>query len=98
MRRRIPFLAGWNLAAWTAAIFATVFFPTLVLGQSFRGSIRGSVRDATGAFLTGAKVTAKNHETGLGREAPTGVDGGYVMAELPIGVYVGVAEAPGLSP
>ena len=98
MRRRIPFLAGWKLSPWTVAIFAMVFFPALVLGQSFRGSIRGNVRDATGALLTAAKVTAKNHDTGLVREAQTGVDGGYVMAELPIGVYVVVAEAPGLSP
>lgn len=98
MRSRIAFLAGWNLSPWPVAILAAVLFPTLALGQSFRGSIRGSVHDATGALLTGAKVTAKNHDTGLVREAHTGVDGGYVMAELPVGVYVVIAEAPGLSP
>jgi len=67
-------------------------------GQSFRGSIRGSVRDSQGALLTGAKVTARSSNTGLVREALTGDDGAFVLAELPVGNYVVTAEAAGLSP
>ena len=66
--------------------------------QSFRGSIRGKVVDPSGAAIAGAKVTAKNIGTGLQREATTGADGGYVLAELPAGEYTVAAEAAGLSP
>ena len=55
--------------------------------QSFRGSIRGTVTDPSGSVIAGAKITAKNINTGLQREATTGPDGAYVLAELPAGEY-----------
>src|ERR1039458_4593349 len=66
--------------------------------QSFRGSIRGTVTDPSGSVIAGAKVTAKNIGTGLQREATTGADGAYVLAELPAGEYTVRAESAGLSP
>jgi len=66
--------------------------------QSFRGSIRGTVTDPSGGVLPNAKVTAKNIATGLAREANTGPDGGYVIAELPAGEYTVTAQATQLSP
>jgi hypothetical protein len=92
MRSFRPFSSPWITA------FAIVLIPALLFAQSFRGSIRGSVRDASGALLAGAKVTAKNNATGLSRETKTGEDGSYVLAELPAGVYVVMAEAASLSP
>ena len=81
----------------TVALFMALFVVELC-AQSFRGSIWGSMRDATGALLSGAKVTAKNNATGLARETQTGGDGGYVMAELPAGVYSVMVQATGLAP
>jgi hypothetical protein len=92
MRSFRPFSSLW------ITVFAVVLIPALLVAQSFRGSIRGSVKDASGALLSGAKVTAKNNATGLVRETRTGDDGGYVIAELPAGVYVVIAEAANLSP
>jgi Carboxypeptidase regulatory-like domain/TonB-dependent Receptor Plug Domain len=75
-----------------------LLLPCLLLAQSFRGSIRGKVVDPSGSLIAGAKVTAKNSATGQVREAATGEDGAYVLAELPAGGYVVVAESAGLSP
>jgi len=66
--------------------------------QSFRGSIRGTVIDPGGSVIAGAKVTARNINTGLQREAFTSQDGAYVLAELPAGEYTVTAESAGLSP
>jgi hypothetical protein len=92
MRNFRPLPSPWIL------LFALVLVPAVLCAQSFRGSIRGSVKDASGALLAGAKVTAKNNATGLVRETKTAADGSYVMAELPAGVYSVMAEATGLSP
>src|SRR5580765_1665271 len=92
MRSFRPFSSPW------ITVFALVLIPAVLLAQSFRGSIRGNVKDASGALLAGAKVTAKNNATGLSRETKTGEDGSYVLAELPAGVYVVIAEAANLSP
>jgi hypothetical protein len=92
MRNRKPFSSPWIL------LLALFLVPAVLYAQSFRGSIRGSVKDASGALLAGAKVTAKNNATGLLRETKTGEDGTYVMPELPAGVYVVMAEAANLAP
>jgi len=76
----------------------TLLLSGLMFGQSFRGSIRGKVVDPSGGLIAGAKVTAKNSDTGLVREALTGTDGAYVLAELPAGQYVVTAQATSLSP
>jgi len=89
-------------AKWlrTISIPSTLFFllATLASAQSFRGSIRGKVTDPTGSVIANAKVSARNTATGLAREATTSDDGGYVLAELPAGVYTVTAQAAGLSP
>ncbi len=55
--------------------------------QTFRGTILGSVTDASGAVIAGAKVTVKNTGTGLERSTETSGDGSYSAPELPIGSY-----------
>ncbi|HXR16737.1 MAG TPA: TonB-dependent receptor [Terriglobales bacterium] len=75
-----------------------LLLPSLLLAQSFRGSIRGKVVDPSGTLIAGAKVTARNNANGQVREAETGDDGAYVLVELPVGEYVVMAESSGLSP
>jgi hypothetical protein len=57
------------------------------LGQSFRGGILGTITDASGASVAGAKVTATNTDTGLVRQSVTDADGNYSFTELPLGTY-----------
>lgn len=70
--------------------FALVFLlvcSTSVLGQTFRGTILGTVTDAGGAVIANAKVVARNVNTGLERTTSTSADGSYSIPELPIGSY-----------
>ena len=64
--------------------------------QSFRGSLRGVVRDSSGGVVVGAKVTATNDATGFSRDAITMADGGYVIPELPAGNYSVATKAKDL--
>jgi outer membrane receptor protein involved in Fe transport len=60
---------------------------TLVSAQTFRGTILGTVSDASGAVISGATVKARNQGTGLERTTQTSGDGSYSIPELPIGKY-----------
>jgi len=51
-------------------------------GQAEAGSISGTVRDATGAVISGATVTAKSLATGAERTATTGNIGQYSILPL----------------
>jgi Carboxypeptidase regulatory-like domain len=55
--------------------------------QTFRGTIMGTVTDASGAVVAGANVTVKNAGTGLERSTQTSAEGTYSLPELPIGTY-----------
>jgi len=64
-------------------------------GQTFRGTILGTVTDTSGAVVAGAKVTARNASTGLVRDTVTGSDGSYAIPQLPIGAYTVTIEKSG---
>ena len=59
----------------------------LLVGQTFRGTILGSVTDPSGAFVAGATVKVRNVATGIERTTVTSGDGSYNVPELPIGTY-----------
>jgi hypothetical protein len=67
-------------------VFVILFVGTLI-GQTFRGTILGTVTDQSGAVVSGATITVKNTATGLERSAQTSADGSYSIPELPIGTY-----------
>ncbi|MDQ3652053.1 MAG: TonB-dependent receptor [Acidobacteriota bacterium] len=66
-----------------------------IAAQTFRGTILGSVSDPNGAYVTGAKVTAKNTGTGIERSTTTDEEGNYTLRELPIGTYEVSVEQTG---
>jgi len=54
----------------------------VALAQTETGQITGTVRDASGALVVGAKVIVKSINTGLTREAETNSVGSYTVASL----------------
>src|SRR6266852_7732777 len=58
-----------------------------VSAQTFRGTILGTVTDASGAVVLGAQVTVRNANTGLERVTLTSADSSYSVPELPVGSY-----------
>lgn len=77
-------------------ILAFIIIAAVTLAaQTFRGTILGNVTDATGAYVTGATVAARNTATGLERTTQTSPDGTYSIPELPIGTYTVTISQPG---
>ena len=86
--RRSPLLALAVFAALVSAISPAA-------AQTATGQITGTVRDATGAVMSGVKVVVTNQQTGLTRETKTGANGDYVIPLLPVGLYSVTAEQTG---
>src|SRR5438034_7864981 len=59
------------------------------------GSITGFVKDPSGAFIVGAKITITNAATNARLTALTGASGAYFFPQLPPATYSLVAEAAG---
>jgi Carboxypeptidase regulatory-like domain/TonB-dependent Receptor Plug Domain/TonB dependent receptor len=77
------------------ALLVVILLSVVAIGQSFRGGILGTITDASGASVAGAKVTATNTGTGLVRESVTDSDGNYNFTELPLGTYTVTATIQG---
>src|SRR5438046_2036780 len=71
---------------WFAAA-VLVLLAVTASAQKITATLRGTITDAQGAAIGGAKVTAKNEGTGLSRTALTNSAGIYSFAELPVGSY-----------
>jgi hypothetical protein len=69
-----------------AGVFIACLF-SLPVFAALTGDISGTVTDASGAVVVGAKVTVKNLGTGATREATTGDIGQFSVAQLEIGSY-----------
>jgi hypothetical protein len=83
MRARIGLVSTSFVSIVVFVLLAAVSLPA----QTFRGTILGTVTDASGAVIAGAKVNVKNTGTGLERATETSADGSYSVPELPIGTY-----------
>src|SRR5262249_15852280 len=58
-------------------------------------TIVGRITDPSGAFLPGAKVTAKEDRTGFSRTSDSNIDGYYVLPSLRPAEYTLTVEANG---
>ena len=76
-------------------VFLASIFACCAFGQTFRGSIQGTVTDPSGAAITGAKVKVFSPATGLSRTVTTNDQGEYQTSELPLGTYSVTVEKEG---
>src|ERR1700722_6910128 len=87
-----------NAKAW-GWLAGLVFFLFVASSTSFAqlptATILGTVKDASGAVVPGANVTARNIDTGSTRAVPTEGDGSYRFSAMPIGHYEVRAEHEG---
>ena len=58
-----------------------------LFGQVDRATLTGTVTDATGAVIPGAKIEVTAQATGSHREVATSESGSYTVSALPIGSY-----------
>ena len=65
---------------------------TSARGQTYQGSLTGTVTDPSGGVILGVQVTAVEQATGFSRSATTGEDGSYSIVLLPPGSYKVTAE------
>ena len=63
--------------------------------QNIRGTILGTVRDASGAVVPGAKITVTHVATELTRTEAANSTGEFVFPQLPVGEYRLTAEQTG---
>lgn len=84
--RRFANLIGLPVSLLIAAGFA--------IAQD-RGSITGSVSDASGGAVAGASVTLRNPATGLSQSFVANNDGSFTFQSLPAGLYKITVEKPG---
>ncbi len=68
---------------------------TTVFAQTGTSSITGTVRDANGAIVPGATVTAKSEATGVVNTTATTDSGLYAFSSLPVGLYTITVEKQG---
>ena len=80
------------------ACFSFLLVPALVMGQSERGTISGSVKDQSGAVITGARITVTNTGTNVAVVISSGEKGDYSALSLQAGTYTVRIEKPGFRP
>ncbi len=76
------------MRSWTILGLCFFLFAAAVSAQTISTSqIRGTVQDPSGGAVAGAEVKLIEINTGAVRSAISGSDGGYTLADLPVGSY-----------
>ena len=67
----------------------------LANAQTFRGEIKGTVQDTSGAAIAETVVQAVHTGTGFSRSTVSGIGGNFSMPDMPLGIYTVSAKKPG---
>ena len=84
-----------SLGAGLAVVALFLALMTTALAQTYTATVTGTVSDAQGAAVAGAKIIAVNQGTKLEYNAQTSDSGVYTIPFLPVGNYVITVEAGG---
>src|SRR5262245_6188083 len=76
-------------------VLLTALISSCLLAQSGSARITGAVTDASGAFITGARITTTHAGPGAQQTVTTGTDGRFLTLPLRIGTYRVEVEADG---
>jgi Carboxypeptidase regulatory-like domain len=79
------------------SLIAVVLSACTLLAQSDRGTITGTVTDASGALIAGAKINLTNSETGFKSDTVTTDTGNYTVPGLAVGKYTLTVEQVGFT-
>jgi len=88
---------GFLLAVFLV-VLVSVFSAAPAFAQMNTGEIDGIVRDATGAVVAGAGLTAVESGTQLKYTTKTNPSGEYLLAQLPVGQYTLTVNLQGFRP
>lgn len=77
------------------AVVLLTCFASVLVAQSDRGTITGTVSDPAGAVVPSAPVQARNTETGETYSAASSTTGNYTIGQLPPGPYELSVAVPG---
>jgi outer membrane receptor protein involved in Fe transport len=81
----------------TFVFLAMLAISTFCIAQETTGSLQGTIKDATGAVVTGAKVTVTAPDLVGEKSVTTDSKGYYHFSNLPPGAYVVTVEEKGFS-
>ncbi|MBI2818004.1 MAG: TonB-dependent receptor [Acidobacteria bacterium] len=79
----------------TDQIALYLLISALAVAQLPTATILGTIKDSSGAVVPGARVEARNTDTGQTRTAISGADGRFQISVLPVGTYEVRVEQPG---
>src|SRR5271157_1860731 len=80
-----------SFRSWVGELFILVvcasFSALPVLGADVTAALSGTVKDASGAVVSGATITLTSTQTNISRTVKTGSDGSYSFTLVPVGNY-----------
>ncbi|HEY6273705.1 MAG TPA: TonB-dependent receptor [Terriglobales bacterium] len=86
------------IATFVAGLLLIIAYPPReAFGQAITGTILGTVSDASGGVIGGAKVTVTNQDQGISKTTTTGTDGNYTVTNLAPGTYSVTAQYEGFN-
>lgn len=91
------FFSPGKLARLLLLVYAVLLLVAPANGQTSAGRINGVILDPSGAVIAGARVTARNTETGIEHTVESNSEGGYILYPLAAGLYTLSAQAAGFA-